>query len=50
MSGVEVEPLELEKAAALLSEYGGEIVLDPHATAGASALLLLPFAAADLPG
>jgi len=43
------EPLELEKATELLREFGGDIVLDPFATAGVSALLLLPFAAADLP-
>jgi hypothetical protein len=42
-------PLESDKAAALLAAVDGTLVVDPIATAGVSVLLLLPYAAADLP-
>ena len=42
-------PLERDKAAALLDTVDGTLVVDPIATAGVSVLLLLPYAAADLP-
>jgi hypothetical protein len=42
-------PLERDKAEALLAAVDGTLVVDPIATAGVSVLLLLPYAAADLP-
>lgn len=36
-------PLTPDKAADLLSAVGGDVVVDPYATAGTSVLLLLPY-------
>jgi hypothetical protein len=42
-------PLDPGKAASLLAGFEGKLVIEPLATAGASVLLLLPYAAADFP-
>ena len=42
-------PLDLAKARAGMAEYDGEVLVDPLATAGCAVVLLLPYAAADLP-